>query len=636
MAGGWFFAADGVDEGAIEVGAEDGAGHFEGLAGVGVGDALDGEDGATAGDIEKSALAGGGDAGRNFLDATVEGEAEGVFENAVEAFALEVVALERGAEAAGDLDGFDGEGGGVLHAEAADFVDVLAGGQGEELAGFAAGGEFAKGEDAGAGDAAALEDLLGEGAHFLLLFAEAAIGDEGAAAALGFDEALAFEDGGGLAEGHAADAVSLAEDALGRERIPRGVYAATQERAHALGNLDVNGRRGAAVDFERLEAAGIDVTLCHGFHDCRERGRRENGGTAAAEMSRPIDSTLVPLGRPTVNNPATDMPSTGIVLALFSGLANGLFTAPMKMESLWRWENLWAVFIVTSCLGMPAAFVLAGMGNPGPVLAAAPEGAVRAAVAFGLAWGFGSICFGLSVDKLGVSIANSMVIGLSSALGSLVPLVMRGRLGYGPGYLALYGGIGLFLAGVMLCARAGLERDEPAGAPTMGGYLLATAAGVMSAVFNIGYALALPIAEAGTALGHTLFASTNVIWMLMLAAGSAPNLAYCAYLMRRNGSAELLTAPGAGRSWARAGVMGLLWGGSIFLYGAATPRLGALGPSVGWPLSLAAGLLVANVMGVLLGEWRTAPARATRAMGMSLALLTGAIVLCALSARWRA
>src|SRR2546429_3802603 len=36
-----------------------------------------------------------------------------------------------------------------------------------------------------------------------------------------------------------------------------------------------------------------------------------------------------------------------------------------------------------------------------------------------------------------------------------------------------------------------------------------------------------------------------------------------------------------------------------------SPKLGALGPSVGWPLSLAVGLLVANLMGVLLGEWRS-------------------------------
>src|SRR5256884_5901685 len=87
-------------------------------------------------------------------------------------------------------------------------------------------------------------------------------------------------------------------------------------------------------------------------------------------------------------------------------------------------------------------------------------------------------------------------------------------------------------------------------------------------------------------------------------------------------------------SWGRSIAMGLLWGGSIFLYGAATPRLGALGPSVGWPLSLAVGLVVANLMGVLLGEWRGAAGRPAKWMWSGLAILLAAIVLCGISTRF--
>jgi L-rhamnose-H+ transport protein len=79
--------------------------------------------------------------------------------------------------------------------------------------------------------------------------------------------------------------------------------------------------------------------------------------------------------------------------------------------------------------------------------------------------------------------------------------------------------------------------------------------------------------------------------------------------------------------------MGLLWGGSIFLYGAAVPKLGDIGPSIGWPLSLAAGLVVANGMGLLLGEWRNAAGDAVGRMRWGLVTLFGAIVLCAFSAR---
>jgi len=155
----------------------------------------------------------------------------------------------------------------------------------------------------------------------------------------------------------------------------------------------------------------------------------------------------------------------------------------------------------------------------------------------------------------------------------------------------------------------------------------------MSAVFNVGYALALPIADTGVAAGLSRFSATNFIWLLMLVAGAIPNLVYCIVLMIRNHSAALIVAPQAAKPWLMSILMGVLWGGSIFLYGAATPRLGDIGPSIGWPLSLAVGLLVANLMGTLLGEWRGVSPAAIRKMKMGVLTLVLAIVLCAASTR---
>jgi L-rhamnose-H+ transport protein len=155
--------------------------------------------------------------------------------------------------------------------------------------------------------------------------------------------------------------------------------------------------------------------------------------------------------------------------------------------------------------------------------------------------------------------------------------------------------------------------------------------GVMSAVFNVGYSLALPIAETGQRLGYPRFLATNCIWLLMLGAGSLPNIAFCARLLVKNRSGTLFSLQQPHKTWGLGLLMGLLWGGSIFLYGAATPLLGDIGPSIGWPLSLAVALLVANLMGLLLGEWRTAPAAASRKMRRAIVTLLGAITLCAIS-----
>lgn len=324
----------------------------------------------------------------------------------------------------------------------------------------------------------------------------------------------------------------------------------------------------------------------------------------------------------------------GILLATLSGICNGLFTTPMKLESRWKWENIWFVFILVACVVMPCCFVLGAGAQWRVIFTTAPPKAVWSAILFGFAWGFGAICFGRSVDRLGVSIANTLVIGLSSALGSLFPLLIAGALRFHARQAVLFAGIVSFLIGVWLCGEAGRLRDgATAISAPITGYVFAIAAGIMSAVFNIGYSVALPIADAGMQIGYSRFTSTNCIWLLMLAAGSIPNLVYCLLLMRRNHTAKLIFSRYAIRGWGLSISMGLLWGGSIFLYGAGTPRLGDLGPSIAWPLSLAVGLLVANLMGAWLGEWRGVSSTAVRRMSLGLSTLLFAIVMCAISTR---
>ena len=332
------------------------------------------------------------------------------------------------------------------------------------------------------------------------------------------------------------------------------------------------------------------------------------------------------------------MVAQGLVYTVLSGICNGLFTGPMKMIRDWKWENTWFVFIVTACLAMPIAVVSATLPDWRAVIAHAPGDAVVVALLFGFLWGFGAILFGLGVDALGVSLANTLVIGVSSALGSLVPLALGGALRWAPREIVLYAGVLTFLVGVCICGTAGRMREAgPAGGGPRRGvlraYVFCGLSGVLSAVFNIGYALAKPIADAGEALGQPRFLATNCIWLLMLGAGALPNLAFCGYLMRKNGTAGLLAH--SPRSGALSVVMGLLWGGSIFLYGAATPLLGATGPSIGWPVSLAVGLVVANAVGFLMGEWKTAGGGATRRMQAGIAVLLLAIAVCAVSSTMR-
>jgi len=329
----------------------------------------------------------------------------------------------------------------------------------------------------------------------------------------------------------------------------------------------------------------------------------------------------------------------GSLLAILSGLMNGSFTLPMRFLGRWEWENVWSLFIIGACLFMQAVILGTTPPQSWTVIAHAPKHAVWIAAGAGFAWGFGAIMFGQSVSAIGISLANTLVLAISSALGSFFPMLLLApqKLFTSTGKMIL-AGVVIELAGIVFCGLAGRRRERSIGVgggrgdlvgrprPLTVALLLAIGSGVLSAVFNIGFALAKPIADYGRSAGLTEFASTNLIWGLMLAAGSVANLVFCGYLLVRNHSVAKFTQPGAARLFGLAGLMAALWGGSIFVYGAAAPRLGPLGTSIGWPLSLATGLLLANAIGLGLGEWIRTPPSAKRLMYLGIVFLLIAII----------
>lgn len=330
----------------------------------------------------------------------------------------------------------------------------------------------------------------------------------------------------------------------------------------------------------------------------------------------------------------------GALLAILSGMMNGSFTLPMRFLGRWEWENVWSLFIVVSCLLLPTAIVTMIAPQSWVIITQAPTQAVWIAILTGFAWGFGALLFGQSVSAIGISLANTLVLAISSALGSLLPILLLSPHDLlRPTGEKILGGVTVELAGIVLCGWAGRMREQAAGVGAERGgmvgharpigvaLLMATGAGVLSAVFNIGFSLAQPIANCGRRAGLSQFSSTNLIWWIMLAAGSLANLGFCSYLFRKNGSLKKFAHAGGFRLYCLSAVMALLWGGSIFVYGAAAPRLGSLGTSIGWPLSLAVGLLLANMIGIGLGEWRQAPVHARTRMYSGIAILLLAVIL---------
>lgn len=345
-----------------------------------------------------------------------------------------------------------------------------------------------------------------------------------------------------------------------------------------------------------------------------------------------------------------DALSLGFFLAILSGFMNGTFTLPMKYLGRWNWENVWALFILVSCLILPAVMVFSFSGEAFEALKAVPTSALLYPLGFGGAWGFGAIMFGQGVSAIGISLGNSLVLGLSSSLGSLVPLwVLEPEKVLTERGLMIILGTAVTLVGVAFCGLAGRMREKERGLngqpddrmvgkrrSVFIGLLLCAGAGILSAVFNIGYSLAAPLVKAIQARGVGAAHASDLVWLLMLSSGSIANLVFCAYLFRRNRSFQKYRQPRSQKEFTLTVLMGLLWGGSIFVYGAAAAQLGKLGPAIGWPASLAVGLLTANAWGFYTKEWQGVSRKARATMIGGTLLLLVAVTLLGWSSRMEA
>lgn len=321
----------------------------------------------------------------------------------------------------------------------------------------------------------------------------------------------------------------------------------------------------------------------------------------------------------------------GMCLLILAGIMNASFSLPMKFVRVWAWENTWLLWSAFALLLLPAALAFATIPAFGGILVGAGRVALSVALC-GAAWGVAQVLFGLALEKIGIALTFSIVLGLSAAMGSLIPLVRlhADKLLTRAGLVSL-AGIVLVLLGVTVSAVAGKMRDHSqhteARTEHFGmGLLMAIASGVCASMMNVGFSFGTPLSAAAAAHHANALWWTDAIWVPLLAGGAVPNLLYCAYLLHKRKSLKNYTAASAGRNVPLALAMAVLWFGSSVLYGIATASLGDLGPVVGWPLFMSLIVIVASVLGVWTGEWRNAGSRALRVQGLAVLILVCAVV----------
>lgn len=305
---------------------------------------------------------------------------------------------------------------------------------------------------------------------------------------------------------------------------------------------------------------------------------------------------------------------TGIALLVAAGVMNASFTLPMKFTRKWAWENTWAVWTVWALLILPAIVAYATVTNLGTVYSQAGVQNVILVALCGLAWGVAQVLFGLAVNAIGIALGFAIVLGLSAAIGSLLPLIrLHPDKVFAPAGLAVITGVVLVIAGVSVCAVAGRKREQALGTASeerkmsfSAGLACAIVSGICAAAMNFGVAFGGALTRAAEAQGTSRVWSINAVWLPLMVAGAIPSLLYCFYLMRKNKTAERFSISGTRVYWPLAALMALLWFVSTLLYGVASGKLGELGAVLGWPLFMSLIVITASVLGVVTGEWKNA------------------------------
>ncbi len=326
----------------------------------------------------------------------------------------------------------------------------------------------------------------------------------------------------------------------------------------------------------------------------------------------------------------------GVLFHFIGGFASGSFYIPYKKVKGWHWESYWIIGGLFSWLIVPPLAAYLTIPGFADIISGAASSALGITYLFGVLWGIGGLTYGLGVRYLGVSLGSSIILGLCMVFGALIPAIyydfnpVEGKdtfsvmIGSTWG-LTILAGLLVCVIGIIISGRAGMLKEkqistavtDPHGLEVKTEYKFALGmfvsivSGVLSACFNFGLeagqSLATVANEAWQAAnpgeGEFLYRN-NVIYVVLLWGGLTTNLIWCVILNFRNKSFGDYTKKETPlfKNYLFSALAGTTWFLQFFFYGMGESKLGN-GPS-SWILHMAFIILVANMWGLVLKEWK--------------------------------
>ena len=301
------------------------------------------------------------------------------------------------------------------------------------------------------------------------------------------------------------------------------------------------------------------------------------------------------------------------VLLIFASFFQGSFGLGMKYMSPLSWEAWWLVHVTIAMILFPLLWAIIVVPNLFEIILSSPIESIQMAMLYGFLWGIGGIMFGVSVPYIGLSLTMGIVMGLAGSVGSLIPFFQGSNSTNDPVFSYVLVGLLISLIGVAFTAKAGIDRDKLQNSTESKnksnitkGILIAVVCGVLSALLNVGFSNAAPIAKTAENFGVITRNSSLVAWVVVLWGAYLMNALYCVYLLFKNNTWRSFGAVNSFKAYRWSVIAGLCWFAALGVYGQGAALLGDIGPIIGWPILLGLSLIISNYWAYRAGEWKNA------------------------------
>lgn len=288
----------------------------------------------------------------------------------------------------------------------------------------------------------------------------------------------------------------------------------------------------------------------------------------------------------------------GFALLFAAGIFQGSFGLGYKNYKPFSWAAFWGIYCLL-CLVTVIGFAW--------ILVPSLPGFIKyyeiLPVFCGMLWGISAVGFSKAIDKIGMSMVYGISMGISTIVGSVMPMILNSALPVGREAVNLYIGLIMTVIGVAIITVAGVKRDGGTKGSALG-YLLSILSGLGSGAMNIGFNSSEFLGYELMSLNYSQIAISAVKWLPVLVGGSIMGIIWCVFeLFIKNDWRTVILKGSAVRS-AKLFMVSIIWYAALLLYGLSIIILGEKYSSVGWILFNALALIISTAWGLKTGEWK--------------------------------